>query len=276
LWTPGYWGWGGSAFVFHAGYWGPTVGFYGGINYGFGYAGFGYVGGYWSHGALYYNRSVNNFGSTRITNVYNRNVEINRTTNVSYNGGRGGTTARPTAAELAATREHRLPPTQAQLRQERTAAADRGLRASENPGKPPIAATRRAGKFTGHGVAAGEAAPARHAIGAEHRPAATARKTAPPAAQHRNAFLQEHSAVPQRPVHHRATERAVHERAVRQQHAAQGRAMRQRAVRQRAAPERAAHQRAVQRQQAGHGPAIHQRAEHAPATQRTAAHRRAA
>ena len=94
LWTPGYWGWGGSAFVFHAGYWGPTVGFYGGINYGFGYGGFGYAGGYWERGAFYYNRSVNNFGDTRITNVYNRNVVVNRTTNVSYNGGRGGTTAR--------------------------------------------------------------------------------------------------------------------------------------------------------------------------------------
>src|SRR5258708_23392669 len=32
LWTPGYWGWGGSAFYFHEGYWGPVVGFYGGVN----------------------------------------------------------------------------------------------------------------------------------------------------------------------------------------------------------------------------------------------------
>src|ERR1700758_1303725 len=32
FWTPPYWGWGGSAFIFHAGYWGPAVGFYGGIN----------------------------------------------------------------------------------------------------------------------------------------------------------------------------------------------------------------------------------------------------
>src|SRR5262249_10222656 len=39
LWTPGYWGWGGAGFVFHTGFWGPTVGFYGGINYGFGYGG---------------------------------------------------------------------------------------------------------------------------------------------------------------------------------------------------------------------------------------------
>src|SRR5258706_2372049 len=41
LWTPGYWGWSDGVFVFHEGYWGPLVGFYGGINYGFGYGGVG-------------------------------------------------------------------------------------------------------------------------------------------------------------------------------------------------------------------------------------------
>jgi len=49
LWTPGYWGWNGNAFVFYDGYWGPQVGFYGGIDYGFGYFGDGYVGGRWDH-----------------------------------------------------------------------------------------------------------------------------------------------------------------------------------------------------------------------------------
>src|ERR1700727_501936 len=36
LWTPPWWGWDGSTFIFHPGYWGPRVGFYGGINYGYG------------------------------------------------------------------------------------------------------------------------------------------------------------------------------------------------------------------------------------------------
>ena len=36
LWTPGYWGWGDNGFFFNDGFWGPSVGFYGGINYGFG------------------------------------------------------------------------------------------------------------------------------------------------------------------------------------------------------------------------------------------------
>ena len=41
LWTPGYWGWSDGAYIFHDGYWGPTAGFYGGVNYGFGYTGAG-------------------------------------------------------------------------------------------------------------------------------------------------------------------------------------------------------------------------------------------
>src|ERR1700746_547632 len=32
LWTPGYWGWSNGLYVFNEGYWGPEVGFYGGIN----------------------------------------------------------------------------------------------------------------------------------------------------------------------------------------------------------------------------------------------------
>ena len=37
LWTPAWWGWNNGAYVFNQGYWGPRVGFYGGINYGWGY-----------------------------------------------------------------------------------------------------------------------------------------------------------------------------------------------------------------------------------------------
>jgi len=36
FWTPGYWASENEAFIFHEGYWGPHVGFYGGINYGYG------------------------------------------------------------------------------------------------------------------------------------------------------------------------------------------------------------------------------------------------
>src|SRR5258708_31334233 len=47
LWTPGYWGWSEGVYIFHAGYWGPHVGFYGGVNYGFGAGGVGFGGGQW-------------------------------------------------------------------------------------------------------------------------------------------------------------------------------------------------------------------------------------
>ncbi len=33
-WTPGYWGWSNNVYLFHGGYWGPHVGYYGGVDYG--------------------------------------------------------------------------------------------------------------------------------------------------------------------------------------------------------------------------------------------------
>ena len=109
LWTPGYWGWSDGYYLWHAGYWGPHVGYYGGINYGFGYVGEGYHGGYWNHGAFVYNTAVTNVNTTIIHNTYNETVVVNRTTanNVSFNGGKGGVTAQPTAQEkLAASEQH--------------------------------------------------------------------------------------------------------------------------------------------------------------------------
>jgi len=157
LWTPGYWGWSGGVFVFNQGYWGPHVGFYGGINYGFGYIGVGYEGGYWSNGAFFYNRAVNNV--TNVTNVYNKTVVVNNVTTVSYNGGTGGITARPTAAEEAAAQERHVPPTAAQTQHVQAASTNRQLYESMNHGKPAIAATARPGEFSGGVVAARAAAP---------------------------------------------------------------------------------------------------------------------
>ena len=63
LWTPGYWGYGGGGYFWNTGYWGPTIGYYGGINYGFGYFGTGFYGGYWNGGHFFYNREYNHFGA---------------------------------------------------------------------------------------------------------------------------------------------------------------------------------------------------------------------
>src|ERR1700733_5468699 len=153
LWTPGYWGWSGGAFLWNAGYWGPHVGFYGGVNYGYGYGGNGFEGGYWRGGRLYYNRSVTNIGTTNITNVYNKTVINNVTvTHVSYNGGSGGIRAQATSAELAGAHEHHVAAIPAQRQQEQTARGNPALRASANKGHPPIAATARPGAFSGAGV----------------------------------------------------------------------------------------------------------------------------
>ena len=160
LWTPGYWAWDDGAFVWNAGYWAPEVGFYGGIVYGFGYGGVGYEGGYWRDGAFFYNRSVNNITNvTNITNVYEKNV-VNRVAvnNVSYNGGAGGTTARPAAAEQAAALARHVAPTAAQIQQEHAAGSNHALLASVNHGKPPIAATPKPGVFSGPGVLEAKAA----------------------------------------------------------------------------------------------------------------------
>ena len=91
LWTPGYWEFAGAVYVFHRGYWAAHVGYYGGINYGFGYGGNGFAGGRW-------------VGNTFVHNTYDeppiRNAAMGK---VSYNGGPGGTTARPTSLIKAPT-----------------------------------------------------------------------------------------------------------------------------------------------------------------------------
>ena len=131
LWTPAYWGWDDGAYVFHDGYWGEHVGFYGGIDYGYGYTGIGYAGGYWEGGRLYYNRSVNNFGGVHVTNVYNRHVADHvRTTRVSFNGGNGGTRARPSSAELAVQREHHVAPTSHQVHRMESARGNPAMRST--------------------------------------------------------------------------------------------------------------------------------------------------
>ena len=158
LWTPGYWGWGGEAYVFHVGYWGPVVGFYGGIDYGWGYTGRGYYGGRWDHDHFYYNREVNHIDERVVRNVYNVHVENNvNITRVSYNGGNGGVNERATPQEEAAVRERHIGPVAAQNQHIQAARSNRELHASENRGKPPIAATARPAAFSGSGVVAARA-----------------------------------------------------------------------------------------------------------------------
>jgi hypothetical protein len=167
LWTPGYWGWNDGVYAWNAGYWGPHIGFYGGINYGFGYGGVGFVGGEWRGGSFFYNTAVMRVNSVSITNVYvNKTVIVNNTSHVAFNGGAGGVTARPTAQEIQYSHETHTAPVAAQVQQQHAASQNRALFASANHGRPAVAATAKPGEFSGKGVVA-----AKSAGGTYHAPA---------------------------------------------------------------------------------------------------------
>jgi hypothetical protein len=151
LWTPGYWGFHNRRYGFYRGYWGPHIGYYGGVNYGFGYIGIGYEGGYWGGGHFNYNRSVNNVNVTIIRNVYNHPVNVGQRggARVSFNGGAGGIQVRARPAELAARHDEHAPPMRAQIQHQQAASTNRAQFASVNHGRPanavvsqPLAADR--------------------------------------------------------------------------------------------------------------------------------------
>ena len=146
-WTPGYWGYTASGYAWNQGYWGPSVGFYGGINYGFGYFGIGFVGGAWAGGAFSYNTAVTNVNRTVIHNVYSNRTVINNHFvthgRVSYNGGHGGVSARPTHGQIVAARERRLGATPVQTRHATVAGVNRNNLVAFNHGKPPVSAVQK-------------------------------------------------------------------------------------------------------------------------------------
>ena len=140
LWTPGYWGFAGGVYGWHGGYWGPHVGFYGGVNYGFGFGGVGFVGGEWRGGAFAYNSAVANFGGVHVTNVYENRTIVTQNTivnneHVSFNGG-AGIQAHASATELQAEHEEHVQATASQTEHEHFAAQDRSQLASVNHGRP--------------------------------------------------------------------------------------------------------------------------------------------
>jgi len=151
LWTPGYWGFYGARYSFYPGHWGLHIGFYGGINYGFGYIGLGYEGGYWNGGHFFYNRVYNNINVRTVHNVYRYNAG-NRVANAprtSYRGGPGGVQTRPRPSEGAAWHEPTAPRMNSQVQHAQTYSAVRGQYAAQNHGKPaspavskPLAADR--------------------------------------------------------------------------------------------------------------------------------------
>lgn len=178
LWTPGYWAADGARFTWNAGYWGPEVGFYGGINYGFGYFGIGFGGGYWRGDEFCYNRAVTNVNNVSITNVYNNTTIVNNqvsSSRVSYNGGRNGIQSRPSDTDRVIVRGPHLWATNEQLRHESVARLIPVLRAASNHGQPPVAATPTTSSLARLGRETGSARDVPAARDRPHVPSARAR-----------------------------------------------------------------------------------------------------
>jgi hypothetical protein len=168
LWTPGYWGFYGGRYLFYPGHWGMHIGFYGGINYGFGYVGFGYEGGYWNGGHFFYNRVYNNINTRIVHNTYSYRA-VNRggmnragdSPRASYRGG-SGVQYRPQPAERQAAREPSAPRMNTQVQHAQTYSAMHGQYAAQNHGRPatpavsrPIPADRGSRSAPSHGSSGG-------------------------------------------------------------------------------------------------------------------------
>ena len=158
LWTPGYWGYSGGSYVFNDGYWGPTVGFYGGINYGFGYGGRGYYGGEWVGNTFRYNTAVSRVNTAVIRDTYVNREVVNQNvgSRAGFNGP-GGAGAKPTKQEQAASKAERIAATSEQRARVDAAKKDPALQAKNNKGKPDAEAVKTFDRNDGRQAAAGSA-----------------------------------------------------------------------------------------------------------------------
>ena len=148
LWTPPYWGWNDGVYLFHAGYWGPTVGYYGGVNYGFGYMGIGFVGGEWREHHFFYNTAVINVNRTYIHNTYINNTIIHEHTvvnnnRIAFEGGPRGIQHMPTPEERRAMQMPHVAPTHFQEQHIQQARSDRQNFFNANHGRPQTVALSR-------------------------------------------------------------------------------------------------------------------------------------
>lgn len=163
LWTPGFWAWNGSRYFWTPGYWSQNVGYYGGVNYGYGYYGRGYVGGRWHGRQFQYNTAVSHVDRNVVHDVYvDRTVVVNDWNRVSYNGGRGGIVARPNTQELAVQRAHHVNATPVQVQHQHFASQNRAAFSRANQGRPAITAVP-------HPLTAAPRAPERRATQPQHR-----------------------------------------------------------------------------------------------------------
>jgi hypothetical protein len=153
LWTPAYWGWSGGQYIFHGGYWGPHVGYYGGVNYGFGYGGIGFAGGMWLGGFFSYNTAVMHVGFHDHVYMDRGVVErgyVARDSHVAFSGGPGGIRHEAGPEERMAERDHHIERTSFQQQHESVARSDRNSFARNNGGHPSNPAVSRPLGNAGH------------------------------------------------------------------------------------------------------------------------------
>jgi hypothetical protein len=151
LWTPGYWGWSGGMYYWHPGYWGYHVGYYGGINYGFGYFGIGFLGGRWNGGFFEYNTAVWHVDRDRIHRFYDdhdwNGHYVDRNSRVAFSGGPGGIRHDPDRNERAYMNEQHFQRTSFQTRHIEAARQDHNAYYNVNHGRPgTIVASRPLGR----------------------------------------------------------------------------------------------------------------------------------
>lgn len=141
LWTPPWWGWDNGRYRFHEGYWSNQVGYYGGIDYGYGYMGEGFSGGEWRDGRFAYNTAVMRVNPTVIHDTYvNETIVRERTIpnerHIAYNGGPNGIRHEPSPVERRAMTVRHTSLTPVQQQQIQAARADRSSYAKTNGGRP--------------------------------------------------------------------------------------------------------------------------------------------
>lgn len=169
LWTPGYWGWSDGVYVFHPGYWADQVGYYGGVDYGFGYDGIGYTGGEWRGGVFFYNIAITHVDRRYIHRTFEDRNRVDRGyfmrgSRVAFSGGPGGLRYQPSAQERMAEHERHVGATSFQQQHE---SAARGSHGSYGGGAHPQgggagpgregtinynASKSNTGNFAAHGV----------------------------------------------------------------------------------------------------------------------------
>ena len=151
MWTPPWWGWDSGRYRFHEGYWGDDVGYYGGIDYGYGYMGEGFAGGQWRGGRFAYNTAIMRVNPTVVHYTYvDENVVRTRTIpnerHIAYNGGPNGIRHDPTPIERRGMTGRHTALTPVQQQQIQAARADRLNYARANNGHPhTLAVTRPSG-----------------------------------------------------------------------------------------------------------------------------------